>query len=105
MALDPKSRDTEKKIKDHNTSPEKTIIQAAKDTGAVVTVEEHQVAGGMGSAVAEVLAKNYPVPMEFIGVQNRFGESGSPAELLKAFGMDVPDIKKAALKVIQRKNG
>ena len=48
---------------------EETIIQAAKDAGAIVTVEEHQVAGGMGSAVAEVLAKNYPVPMEFIGVQ------------------------------------
>lgn len=82
---------------------EKTIIQAAKDAGAVVTVEEHQVAGGMGSAVAEVLAKNYPVPMEFVGVQNRFGESGNPNELIEAFGMGVSHIKEAVKKVLKRK--
>src|SRR3989338_1107286 len=82
---------------------EAVIIQAAKDAGAVVTVEEHQVAGGMGSAVAEVLAKNYPVPLEFIGVQNRFGESGNPNELIEAFGMGVTHIKDAAKKVIKRK--
>ncbi len=82
---------------------EETVIQAARDAGAVVTVEEHQVAGGMGSAVAEVLAKNHPVPMEFIGVQNRFGESGPPAELIEHFGMGVPDIKAAVGKVLKRK--
>ena len=82
---------------------EETIIQAAKDSGAVVTVEEHQVSGGMGSAVAEVLAKNFPVPMEFIGVQNRFGESGSPSELLEAFGMGVSHIKEAVKKALARK--
>ncbi len=82
---------------------EKTIIQAAQDAGAVVTVEEHQVAGGMGSAVAEVLAKNYPVPMEFIGVQNRFGESGAPNELIEHFGMGVKHIKAAVEKVMKRK--
>ena len=82
---------------------EAIIIQAAKDAGAIVTVEEHQVAGGMGSAVAEVLAKNYPVPLEFIGVQNRFGESGNPNELIEAFGMGVTHIKDAAKKVIKRK--
>lgn len=82
---------------------EAVIIQAACDAGAVVTVEEHQVAGGMGSAVAEVLAKNYPVPIEFIGVQNRFGESGAPNELLEAFGMGVSHIIAAAQKVINRK--
>lgn len=82
---------------------EQTIIQAAKDAGAVVTVEEHQVAGGMGSAVAEVLAKNYPVPMEFVGVQNRFGESGNPHELIEAFGMGVLHTKEAVKKVIRRK--
>lgn len=82
---------------------EKVVIQAAKDAGAIVTVEEHQVAGGMGSAVAELLAKSYPVPIEFIGVQNRFGESGSPTELIEAFGMGVSHIKFAAKKVISRK--
>ena len=82
---------------------EQTIIQAAKDAGAVVTVEEHQVAGGMGSAVAEVLAKNHPVPMEFIGVQNRFGESGEPKQLIEAFGMGVSHIKEAVKRVVQRK--
>ncbi len=82
---------------------EETIIQAAKDAGAIVTVEEHQVAGGMGSAVSEVLARNYPVPIEFIGVQNRFGESGSPSELLEYFGMGVSHIIAAVKKVIERK--
>lgn len=82
---------------------ETTIIQSARDAGAVVTVEEHQVSGGMGSAVAEVLAKNYPVPIEFIGVQNRFGESGQPNELIERFGMGVSHIKEAAEKVISRK--
>lgn len=82
---------------------EKTILDAAKDAGAIVTVEEHQVSGGMGSAVAEFLAKNYPVPMEFIGVQNRFGESGEPNELIEAFGMGVSHIKEAVKKVLKRK--
>ena len=69
-----------------------------------MTVEEHQVAGGMGSAVAEVLARNYPVPIEFIGVQNHFGESGEPNELVEHFGMGVSHIVEAAKKVIGRKN-
>ena len=82
---------------------EMTIIAAAKDAGAVVTVEEHQVAGGMGSAVAEVLAKNCPVPIEFIGVQNSFGQSGEPNELIEYFGMGVSHIVAAAKKVVGRK--
>ncbi|MBI4224789.1 MAG: transketolase family protein [Candidatus Sungbacteria bacterium] len=82
---------------------EETIIKAARDAGAIVTVEEHQVSGGMGSAVAEVLAKNHPVPMEFIGVQNRFGESGEPNELLEHFGMGVEHIIAAVEKVLKRK--
>ncbi len=82
---------------------EGAIIQAAVDAGVVVTVEEHQVAGGMGSAVAEVLARHHPVPIEFVGVQNRFGESGAPSELLEAFGMGVTHIVSAAKKVVQRK--
>lgn len=82
---------------------EETIIAGAKDAGAVVTVEEHQVAGGMGSAVAEVLARNYPVPIEFIGVQNSFGQSGEPNELIEYFGMGITHIIEAAKKVIARK--
>ena len=82
---------------------EQTIIQAARDAGAVVTVEEHQVAGGMGSAVAEVLAKNYPVPIEFVGVNDKFGQSGTPAELVEYYGMGVTHIKSAVKKVFGRK--
>ncbi len=82
---------------------DEAVIQAAKDAGCAVTVEEHQVAGGMGSAVAEVLARNYPVPIEFIGVQNRFGESGNQSELIEAFGMGVTHIKEAVKKVLKRK--
>ena len=92
-------------INSHTVKPidSETIIKAAKDTGAVVTVEEHQIAGGLGSAVAEVLAKNHPVPQEFIGVQDRFGESGEPWELVEKFGMGVKDIKEAVKKVLKRK--
>ncbi|MDO8574869.1 MAG: transketolase C-terminal domain-containing protein [bacterium] len=80
-----------------------TILNSVKETKAVVTVEEHQVAGGLGSAVAEVLAQHFPAPQEFIGVHDRFGESGEPDELIEAFGMGVKDIKAAALRVIKRK--
>ena len=59
--------------------------------------------GGMGLAVAEVLAKNYPVPVEFIGVQNQFGQSGEPNELIEHYGMGVSHIKEAVKKVIKRK--
>ena len=92
-------------INNHTVKPmdNETIIKAAKETGAVVTVEEHQINGGLGSVVAEVLAKNYPVPQEFIGVQDRFGESGEPWELVEKFGMGVVDIKEAVRKVVKRK--
>jgi len=92
-------------INSHTVKPldEKTIIEVAKKTGAVVSVEEHQVNGGLGSAVAEVLSRNYPVPQEYVGVQNRFGESGNAEELIKHFGMDVESIKSAVKKVIARK--
>jgi len=94
-------------INSHTVKPldDKTIIEAAKKTGAVVTVEEHQVNGGLGSAIAEVLSRNYPTPQEYIGVQNRFGESGTAEELIKHFGMDVESIKSAVRKVIARKYG
>jgi len=79
------------------------IIKAAKETGAIVTAEEHTIIGGMGSAVSEVLAQTWPVPMEFIGVQDRFGESGDPKELFKLFGLTSDDIVKAVKKAISRK--
>ncbi len=79
------------------------IIALAKEAGAIVTVEEHQVMGGMGSAVAEVLAQNFPVPIEFIGVQDKFGQSGEPEELIKHYGMDEGAIKEAVKKVLKRK--
>jgi len=82
---------------------EKTILTSAKKTRAVVTVEEHQVHGGLGGAVAELLAKNNPVPIEFIGVQDRFGESGEPEELLDAFGLSAPHIVTAVKKVLKRR--
>ncbi len=82
---------------------DKKIVELAKKIGAVVTVEEHQVQGGLGGAVAEVLAKHAPTPIEFIGMQNSFGESGAPAELIKKYGMDVKDIKAAAKRAIRRK--
>lgn len=92
-------------INSHTIKPldEKTILDAAKRCKAIVTVEEHQVAGGLGGAVAELLAKHNPVPMEFIGVQDRFGESGPPAELIEQFGMGVKHIKAAVKKVMKRK--
>ncbi len=80
-----------------------TILNSVKETKAVVTVEEHQVAGGLGSAVAEALAQHFPAPQEFIGVHDRFGESGEPDELIEYFGLGVKDIKVAALRVIKRK--
>lgn len=93
-------------INNHTVKPldEETLIKVAKKTGAVVTVEEHQVQGGMGSAVAEVLVKNCPVPMEFIGMQDTFGESGEPDELLSKYKMKSKDIIEAVKKVIVRKN-
>ncbi|MBX4209524.1 transketolase family protein [Candidatus Parcubacteria bacterium] len=80
-----------------------TLLRVAKSAGAVVTVEEHQVAGGMGSAVAEFLAANAPMPIEFIGVHDRFGQSGKPDELIEHYGMGVSHIKEAALKATKRK--
>ena len=82
---------------------EDTIVAHAKKAGAVVTVEEHQIHGGMGSAVAECLAKHHPVPIEFVGVNDEFGQSGTPAELITHYGMDTAAIKKAVEKVLKRK--
>ncbi|MBI2574226.1 MAG: transketolase family protein [Candidatus Wildermuthbacteria bacterium] len=78
------------------------ILRSVSKTKAVVTVEEHQIAGGVGSAVAELLALNLPVPMEMIGIQDRFGESGNTAELLEAFGLTHSFIAEAVKKVLAR---
>jgi transketolase len=81
---------------------EKKIVEFSKKIGAVVTVEEHQVAGGLGGVVSEVLAKYAPTPIEFIGMQDSYGESGAPAELLKKYGMMPKDIAAAAKRAIRR---
>lgn len=81
-----------------------SIVKLAKETHAIVTVEDHQVAGGMGSAVAEVLAQNYPVPIEFIGVKDKFGQSGTSEELIEHYGLGKNSIKEAIRKVLKRKN-
>ncbi len=80
-----------------------TILKVAKNAGRVVTVEEHQAAGGMGSAVAEFLASAYPVPIEFVGVKDQFGQSGTPDELIAHYGLDEKGIMAAVKKVLGRK--
>ena len=90
----------------HTIKPidEEIMIDVAKRYGAVVTVEEHQITGGLGGAVAEFLAKSYPVPMEFVGVQDSFGESGEPDELIEKYKMKSENIVDACKKVVSRKN-
>jgi transketolase len=80
------------------------IAQCARETGAIVTVEEHQVQGGFGSAVAEAVVQTHPVPMRFIGIQDRFGTSGSPEELFEAFGLKARDIVAAVQDVLRSKS-
>jgi transketolase len=79
------------------------ITKAAQETGAIVTAEEHQMAGGLGGAVAEVVAQNISVPMELIGVRDSFGESGKPEQLLEAYGLKDKNIVEAVRKVLKRK--
>lgn len=89
----------------HTVKPldEKKVIEVAKQCGAVVTIEEHQITGGLGGAVAETLGRHFPVPMEFIGLQDTFGESGPPSALIEKYGMGVHSIKEAVRKVLKRK--
>jgi transketolase len=86
----------------HTIKPidEEAIINLAKRAGKIVTVEEHQVAGGMGSAVAEVLARKFPVPMKFIGVHDEFGQSGTPEELIEHYGMGTRAIVAAVKELV-----
>ncbi|OGH28766.1 MAG: transketolase [Candidatus Levybacteria bacterium RIFCSPHIGHO2_02_FULL_39_36] len=80
-----------------------TIVELAKQTEAVVTVEDHQATGGLGGVVSETLARTIPTPIEFIGLQDVFGESGKPAELIKKYKMDKDAIIEAVKRVIARK--
>ncbi len=79
------------------------IVQAAKETKAIVTAEEHNIVGGLGSAVAEVLAQTVPVVQEMVGVKDTFGESGAPTELLEKYGLTAKDIVTAVKRAIERK--
>ena len=79
------------------------IVSCAKETGAIVTVEEHSILGGLGGAVAEVLVENCPVPMVRVGLKDVFGESGKPDELLVKYGLTAEEIAKAAVAVAKRK--
>jgi transketolase len=90
----------------HTIKPldEEAILNSIRKTKCAVTAEEHNIYGGMGDAVAQVAAKHFPIPVEYVGTKDTFGESGTPAELLKKYGMDVPDIIAAAEKVMARKN-
>ncbi len=82
----------------------KAIIALAKETKAIVTVEEHQILGGVGGSVAEVLVQNFPVPIEFVGVKDSFGQSGTPEDLIEHYGLGKNSIKDAVKKIIIRKN-
>ncbi len=92
-------------VNNHTIKPidAETIAAAAEKCGAVVTLEEHQTMAGCGSAVCEVLAQRYPVPVEMVGMPNTFGESGQPDELLKKYGMDKDAVVEAVKRVIERK--
>ncbi len=92
-------------VNNHTIKPmdEAAIVDAAASCGAIVTVEEHQKQAGMGSRVAEILAQRCPTPIEFVGVDDRFGQSGDPAELIEYYGMGVDAIAEAARRAHKRK--
>jgi transketolase len=92
-------------VNNHTVKPmdEAAVVAAAERCGTVVTVEEHQVHAGMGSRVAEILAQKHPVPVEFVGVHDQFGQSGDPAELIEHYGMGTTAIKEAARRAVKRK--
>lgn len=92
-------------INSHTIKPldERAIVDSAKKTGCVVTVEEHQIAGGLGSAIAEVLSEEHNVPIKFVGMPDSFGESGEPNELLEKYGMTAQKIVQACISVTKKK--
>ena len=79
------------------------VIRSIKKTKCAVTAEEHNIIGGLGDSIAQVAARNLPIPIEFVGTNDTFGESGTPAQLLKKYGLDSPNIVEAARKVLARK--
>lgn len=89
----------------HTIKPidEEAILKSVAKTGCVVSAEEHNRLGGLGDSIAQVLAKNNPTPMEYVAVNDSFGESGKPAELMKKYGLDAEHIIKAVQRVIERK--
>lgn len=89
----------------HTIKPldEEAILKSVKKTGCVVTAEEHNRLGGLGDSVSQVLSKNFPAPQEYIAVDDSFGESGKPADLMVKYGLTADDIVKAVQKVIKRK--
>ncbi len=110
MALDAAEELTKKGIKArvvnmHTIKPidKEMIIKCAKETGAIVTAEEHSIIGGLGSAVAEIVVENESVPMARVGIKDMFGESGSPKELLVKYGLTPQEIVRAAQNVVKRK--
>jgi transketolase len=90
----------------HTIKPldKEAVVKSVRKTGCAVTAEEHQILGGMGSAVAQCLATEHPAPIEFVGVKDKFGESGTPEQLMVKYGLEADDIVKAVLKAIQRKS-
>jgi transketolase len=90
----------------HTIKPldEATVLTSVAKTKCVVTAEEHMINGGLGDSIAQVLTRNIPYPQEYVGVNDTFGESGTPDELMVKYGIDTPDVVKAALKVLKRKS-
>jgi transketolase len=90
----------------HTIKPldEEAVLNSIRKTRCAVTVEEHNIIGGLGDAIAQVATKHFPIPIEYVGTKDTFGESGTPDQLLKKYGLDVPDIISAAEKVMARKN-
>lgn len=80
------------------------VLKSVRKTNCVITAEEHQINGGLGDAIAHVLSSHHPVPQEFIGVKDSFGESGTPEQLMKKYGLEAINIVEAVEKVMQRKN-
>ena len=89
----------------HTIKPldEEAIVQSARKTNKVITAEEHNIIGGLGDSIAQVAASKHPIPIEFVGTKDTFGESGTPAELLVKYGLDPQSIASAAERAIARK--
>ncbi len=89
----------------HTIKPidKEAVIRSLRKTGCAVTVEEHNILGGLGDSIAQVAAQNIPIPIEYVGTKDTFGESGKPTDLLKKYGLDTPDIIEAVERVLKRK--